>query len=135
MNRCFTSFFAVAASLLLLTGCSVFADPGPDSTGTPAISKPDFPNGFKDREDGVATRFVDEEHCGQGRCSQIEIYAYGSCPSGVYVRADTMDESGAVVGFSNGFTGSLAEGDKAIATLPIHEDAATDVKITEVTCH
>lgn len=135
MNRCSIGLFAVAASLLLLTGCSGFAEPGPDSTGTPTLSPPELPEGFKDRGDGVATRFVDEEQCGQGRCSQIEIYAYDSCSSGVYVRADTMDESGVVVGFSNGFTGSLAKGDKAIATLPIHEDAATDVKITKVKCH
>lgn len=135
MNRCSIAFFAVAASLLLLTGCSSFAGPGPDSTGVPTLSPPDLPEGFKDRGDGVATRFVDEEQCGQGRCSQIEIYAYGSCPSGVYVRADTMDESGAVVGFTNGITVALGTGDKAIATLPIHEDAATDVKITKVKCH
>jgi len=135
MSRHVSSLVAVVVSVLLLTGCSSFTDRQPDPPGTPTATAAEFPDGFTDRGDGVASRFVEEENCGQARCSQVEIYAYGSCPKGVYVRADTLDESGAVIGFSNGIAGALSTGDTSIATLPIHEDTATDVKITEVTCH
>lgn len=105
----------------------------PDSAKGEAAG-PQIPDGFDDAGSGLGYRWLESPKCDYLRCTQLELFAYGTCPQSVYVRANTVDANGTIYGYANDLLGPMNAGDSAIATLTIAESAATATVITEVTC-
>ncbi|MFE6967005.1 hypothetical protein ACFVAJ_17975 [Agromyces sp. NPDC057679] len=121
---------------------TAFVFPTPPAEGqepapAPEPAAPEAPSilpGFKDAGNGLAYKFVDDAQCDYLSCVQVELYAYGDCPTSVYLEGSTIDGAGTVYGMTNDLLGPLRSGDTAIATLTIVDDAATGVRLNEITC-
>lgn len=131
------------ACVMVLSGCvnppnMAPREPAPIAQYTPEA--PDIPAGFKDQGNGLATTWLDHDDpafdCSYyDQYSILRVYAYGNCPSMVYVAANILDSSKRVVGFTNDTLPSLREGQEALMTLGIMETNGTSVQVSEVNCY
>lgn len=110
-------------------------DSADDSDELPVDDGPDIPAGYTDAGNGVAIKTDHTKTCSYGKCAHLSVYAYDSCPSGVYLEAAVKDDSGVIVGMANDMITSLNAGDYADAELTILEDDGTKWQMKEVTCY
>jgi hypothetical protein len=101
-----------------------------------AVAAPEIPSGYTDGGEGLAWKW------GSGDCSDsisgcnpVDVFAYEDCSSGVYLEANILDRSGAVIGYTNDSLGSLAKGQRGKMKLKIYEDGADKVQITSSKCY
>jgi hypothetical protein len=73
--------------------------------------------------------------CDYLRCVHYQVYAYASCPNGVYLEGNEVDGNGVIYGMTNDENGGMNLGDTAIMTLRATSDMATAVRITDASCY
>lgn len=106
--------------------------PAQDQPAQPSVSR--VPEGYTDTGVGIAYMKVEGE-CDYARCVHYQVYAYASCPSGVYLEGNQVDANGVIYGMTNDANGGMNIGDVAIMTLRATSDAATAIKITDASCY
>lgn len=98
-------------------------------------AKQSIPAGYSDFQDsGVAYKWA-RGYCNTyTRCIYVKLYAYESCPGGVYVEGN-FTHNGSIVDYGNATVGSMSAGDTAKVRLQSYNDNADQTDLTEINCH
>lgn len=95
----------------------------------------DIPAGFEDLDTGVAFRFIEANCMKYDLCVPVELFAYTDCREGVEVFANEIDyDTEAVFGQTQESAGPLLAGETANIEIPIADQRANGVIITDIQC-
>ena len=139
MNK--TALTAVLGLVLVLSACSApRSDSSSGDSGASSVTAdtPQLPNGYHDAGTGLAYEFMDssEVKCPayDDGCVGVDLYAYEDCPNLVYVEANELDSSDAVIGYTNGTLAQLTRGQYGKLYLGSMDDGVETYKLTKIQC-
>jgi len=158
MNRLAILGTVAALSLLVLTGCvsaeqqaaddaaeqaeteqmlwEASGHDGPRPSNADAIMK-GIPAGYNDLGNGLAYKWkntdIDCEY--YDGCIVAMVYAYGDCPSSVYLEANILDENDTVINYTNGTLSALSAGQKGEILLGDINGNGAKFQMTDSSCY
>ncbi|MBT1669176.1 hypothetical protein KK092_07265 [Curtobacterium flaccumfaciens pv. flaccumfaciens] len=105
--------------------------------------EPDLPSGFVDAGGGIAVKWLSDGDDGftrgcqysVGTCFKMQVYAYQSCPSSVYVAVNGLNSSDVVVGSSNDTLFALSEGETGALEFDFTEPGVVHAKFANASCY
>ena len=133
-----------AALALSLASCTTGVSSPTTNTlsppaSVPTIQTPQIPDGFKDVGNGLAVKWLKkgddpEFSCGHyDACTNLKVYAYASCPNGIYGKVNLKNASGTVVDWTNDTLASLSKGEYGILVFGTFDSGYTH-SIVDLTC-
>jgi hypothetical protein len=97
-------------------------------------SKPWFPDGFQEFQDGIAFKWS-KGSCDYGRCNHAIFISRDGCPRSLYVEVNGFDNSDTQVDYTNDTTSSLAPMTQAKLEFNFTEDSVRMAYVSKVNCY
>lgn len=118
-------------TMTILTDVSTKAS----SVSALADTRPWYPKGYKEWEDGLAWKWVDAyDDCYSCSYWHIKVVARDGCPGGVYAEIN-IESGGTVVDWTNDTVSYLDSGSSALMTFETWQEGSLQGSLTTLTCH
>lgn len=105
--------------------------------GATQQAAPNIPDGYSGVINGVAWQWDNGDAdtlCNGLTCGVVQVKTQTNCDE-VYVEANLVDSAGNVIGFTNGVSGALTDGQTAKITMLYSNPEASTLKLTKLECN
>jgi hypothetical protein len=100
-----------------------------------ADTKPWYPKGYREWEDGLAWKWVDAyEDCYSCRYNHIKVVSRDGCSGGIYAEVN-FERGGSVVDWTNDSIPYLGAGSKALLVFRTYSSGSLSTSLTTLNCH